>query len=54
MQSLQVKMRLYTILDLLRSTLINGYWTVEKQQNEILPLLLKILRNDKNAILHHK
>ena len=42
MQSLQVKMRLYTILDLLRSTLINGYWTVEKQQNEILPLLLKI------------
>lgn len=27
-RSLQVKMRLYTILDLLKSTLINGMWTI--------------------------
>jgi hypothetical protein len=47
-------MRLYTILDLLKSTLINGMWTVEEQQNEILPLLLNILKNDKNDILHQK
>jgi hypothetical protein len=47
-------MRLFTILDLLRSTLTNGYWSVEKQQNEILPLLLNILKNDKNDILHHR
>lgn len=47
-------MRLYTILDLLKSTLINGMWTVEEQQNEILPLLLNILKNDKGDILHQK
>jgi FAD synthase len=47
-------MRLFTILDLLRSTLINGMWTIEEQQNEILPLLLNILKNDKNDILSNK
>lgn len=27
-RSLQIKMRLFTILDLLKSTLINGMWTI--------------------------
>jgi len=27
-QSLQIKMRLYTILDLLKSTIINAFWTI--------------------------
>lgn len=37
--------RLYTIIELLKSTLINGMWSVTQQQNIILPLLLNILRN---------
>jgi hypothetical protein len=47
-------MRLFTILTLLRSTLINGMWTIEQQQNEILPLLIKILRNNTTDILDGK
>lgn len=47
-------MRLFTILDLLKSTLINGMWTIEEQQNEILPLLLNILKNNKDDILENK
>ena len=47
-------MRLFTILNLLRSTLINGMWTIEQQQNEILPLLIKILRNNTTDILEGK
>lgn len=47
-------MRLYTILNLLKSTLINGMWTIEQQQNEILPLLTDILRNNKTDILESK
>jgi hypothetical protein len=53
-KALQIKMRLYTILDLLKSTLINAFWTIEEQQNDILPLLLKILQNNKTDILHQK
>ena len=52
--SLQIKMRLYTILNILKSTLINGFWTVEEQQNEILPLLMKILQNNKEDLLHNR
>jgi hypothetical protein len=52
--SLEIKDRLFTILKLLRSTLINGMWTIEQQQNEILPLLINILRNSKNDILENK
>ena len=47
-------MRLYTILNVLKSTLINGFWTVEEQQNDILPLLLKILKNNKEDLLHNR
>lgn len=43
-----------TVLELLKSTLVIGYWTVKEQQNELLPLLLKILSNQKKDILHHK
>ena len=31
--ALEVKNRLYTILDLFKSTLINGFWTIEEQLN---------------------
>ena len=47
-------MRLYTILNIFRSTLLNGMWTIEQQQNEILPLLINILRNNKIDILENK
>ncbi len=47
-------MKLYTILDLLKSTIINAFWTIEEQQNQILPLLLKILKNNKLDIFHQK
>lgn len=47
-------MRLFTLLNLLKSTLINGMWTIQQQQNEILPLLIKILRNNTVDILEGK
>ena len=52
--SLEVKNRLSTILFLLKSTIINGFWTVDEQLYEILPLLLNILTNNKTDILHQK
>ena len=39
---------------MLKSTIINGFWTVDKQLYDILPLLLNILKNDKTDILHQK
>ena len=53
MESIQDKRLLYTELDLLKSTLIIGYWTVEQQVN-LVELLLKVLTNSKKNILHYK
>ena len=38
---------------LIKSTLIIGYWSIEDQK-QLLPILLKILTNEKLSILHYK
>lgn len=51
-QSTDIKEKefLLTVLDLLKSSLVSGYWQKYEGMLEMLKLLLKILKNEKDEI----